>query len=1010
MRSSVLAAAVLAIGCATASAQSAFPGTDWQQGTPESQGLDSAKLQAAMDYYGSAVGGPGVTQAVVIRNGVLIWKGGDIDNFHHTWSCTKSFTSTALGLLIDDGRCSLDTPAKDDVPVLATAYSGVKLRHFTTMASGYGATGNDGGHGQSPTWWEPSTPHFVPGTRFEYWDSAMNQFAQTLTIIAGETLQSLFKRRIADRIGMTNWSWVPCGTVDGRVISGGAGNNGGISITAREFARFGHLFLNRGKWNGAQLISSAWVDQATRCQVPASVPLNPPGEIYGPGLYGFNWWSNGVQSNGARLYPAAPVGTFYAWGLNENRCWVIPEWNMVLVRLGVSGSHDDAAYNTFFQMLSGAMNAPVSSAPSVTGFTLVNADTDADLGPLANGATVNLATLPTRNLNVRANTTPSPTGSVLFGLDGTPALRIESTAPFALMGDSGGDYAPWTPGLGSHALSATPYSGGGATGTAGATFAVTFSVVDNVPPPPPGLSVSSFTLINADTDQDLGPLTNGASVNLATLPTRNLNVRANTNPATVASVRFGYDGATSVSVESAAPYAFMGDSGGDYAPWTPSAGSHTLTATPFSGAGATGTAGGSLSVTFTVIGGGSLIDTSPYRIGISFDGNQHDTDDIEAAAMSMAIIGEAGLGARLVHCDYGNHLGDNNPTQAAAMVASVTGAAQRWGIPSSVLFDCQTNLTGAVNGIRDAINASSSTNRFYLVCAGPMEVAWRGINASDPARRQYCTAISHSSWNDTHADTTQMTHTWSSIQSSGVQTVHIRDQNPGLQSGLSNWTWLRDSGVPAWSWLYGRNPADYASQGLFDCSDAGMVYYVVTGRGDQGADAATIRELFVNGPGNPTGTAPGPAVVSFTLVNADTDLDIGPLSNGATVNLSALPTRNLNVRANTNPATVGTVRFGLDSVASYRVESTAPYALAGDGAGNYNAWTPSTGSHTLVATAFDASGTSGNPLSISFTVADSSALKAAFVEKEGSTDGAGGSCGLLGIEAVLLLGLRRRKA
>jgi hypothetical protein len=540
---------------------------------------------------------------------------------------------------------------------------------------------------------------------------------------------------------------------------------------------------------------------------------------------------------------------------------------------------------------------------------------------------------------------------------------------------------------------------------------VSFSVVDNAaPPPPPGLSVTSLTLINADTDQDIGPLSNGATLNLATLPTTRLNVRANTNPATVGSVRFGYDGATSVSVESSAPYAFMGDTGGDYAPWTPSTGTHTLTATPYPGAGATGTPGASLSITFTVSGGGSLIDTSPYRIGMSFDGNQHDTDDILALPMAVAILGEAGLGARLVHLDYGNHLGDNNATQAAAMAASATGAAQRWGMPSSVFFDCQQNLTGAVNSIRDAINASSSSNRFYLVCAGPMEVAWRGINASDPAKRPFCTAISHSSWNDTHADTTQMTHTWSSIQSSGVQTIHIQDQNPGLQTAVGNWTWLRDSGVPAWAWLYGRNPADYAGQGLFDCSDAGMVYYVITGRGDQGSDAATLRDLFLNGPGNPTGTGTGPAVTSFTLVNADTDQDLGPLSNGATVNLASLPTRNLNVRANTSPVTVGSVRFGLDGVVSYRVENTGPYALAGDTAGDYAAWTPAVGSHTLVATAFDAAGaagTSGNPLSISFTVADSAALKAAFIENAEPAGGAGGSCGLLGLEALLSLLLLR---
>src|SRR5687768_6342401 len=119
-----------------------------------------------------------------------------------------------------------------------------------------------------------------------------------------------------------------------------------------------------------------------------------------------------------------------------------------------------------------------------------------------------------------------------------------------------------------------------------------------------------------------------------------------------------------------------------------------------------------------------------------------------------------------------------------------------------------------------------------------------------------------------------------------------------------------------------------------------MVYYVITGRGDQGADGATYRDLFLNGPGNPTGTGAAQAVTSFTLVNADTNQDIGPLSGGSTVNLAALPTRNLNVRANTNPATVGSVRFGLDGVSSYRVESVGPYALAGDTAGDYAAWTP----------------------------------------------------------------------
>jgi N-acetylneuraminic acid mutarotase len=118
-----------------------------------------------------------------------------------------------------------------------------------------------------------------------------------------------------------------------------------------------------------------------------------------------------------------------------------------------------------------------------------------------------------------------------------------------------------------------------------------------------GPTVTSLTLIDADRDQPVpgfDPLPNGATLNLATLPTRNLNIRANTSPATVGSVRFGYDGNASFRTETAAPYALAGDSNGNYAAWTPSLGSHTVTATPYTGAGGTGTAGPTLSVTFTV--------------------------------------------------------------------------------------------------------------------------------------------------------------------------------------------------------------------------------------------------------------------------------------------------------------------------------------------------------------------------------------------------------------------------
>jgi hypothetical protein len=87
--------------------------------------------------------------------------------------------------------------------------------------------------------------------------------------------------------------------------------------------------------------------------------------------------------------------------------------------------------------------------------------------------------------------------------------------------------------------------------------------------------------------------------------------------------------------------------------------------------------------------------------------------------------------------------------------------------------------------------------------------------------------------------------------------------------------------------------------------------------------------------------------------------------------LASLPTRNLNIRANTDPAGVGSVRFDLDGATGYTIEDVAPYALAGDSSGNYNGWTPSLGSHALTGTPFagsGASGTSGTALTLNFSV------------------------------------------
>jgi CubicO group peptidase (beta-lactamase class C family) len=337
-----------------------FPGKSWAEATPASQGVDPARLRGAIDRLAKRCGRDGVRQLLIVRNGRIIWKGDDIDNVHGVWSVTKSFTSTCLGLLVADGKVSLDTRAADNVSALRLRYPTLTLRHVATMTSGYRAAGDEPNngyiHGPSATPFVPAQPLFRPGEKYAYWDSAMNQFARVLTRAAGEPLEDLFRRRVAGPIGMdpARWDWGDFGEVDGVVVNGGAGNHDKhVRISARELARLGHLFLNHGNWAGRQVLDPKWVAAATRVAVPADMPLaQPESRIDGRGVYGLNWWVNGTGAGGSRKWPAGPAGTFAAAGLNNNHCFVIPEWQMVVVRLGTDGNVPDGVWDEFFHELS----------------------------------------------------------------------------------------------------------------------------------------------------------------------------------------------------------------------------------------------------------------------------------------------------------------------------------------------------------------------------------------------------------------------------------------------------------------------------------------------------------------------------------------------------------------------------------------------------------------------------------------------------------------------------------
>lgn len=319
-------------------------------------GLDS--VLAVLDRI---TGAGGSRAAVVVRDGRIVRAGPDIDDRRSVWSCTKGFLSAALGLLVDDGRCSLDTRAADIHPPLAERYPTVTLRHLATMTSGFRP--REASAAVPPL--EPSTPLFQPGERFHYsWDPYL--LALLLTKAAGEPLRELFRRRVAEPIGLepASWSWGDWGALDaltglpGTVVCGGSGLfDRGVSITARAMARIGWLYACGGRWGDRQIISSAWIGRSTRPQVAASLPCLEPDSWYArlPGRYGFYWWANGLDRCGRRLWPSAPAQTFAMIGRQDNACFVIPPWRMVIVRLGTEGPIANDRYGELFAPLAQAV-------------------------------------------------------------------------------------------------------------------------------------------------------------------------------------------------------------------------------------------------------------------------------------------------------------------------------------------------------------------------------------------------------------------------------------------------------------------------------------------------------------------------------------------------------------------------------------------------------------------------------------------------------------------------------
>ena len=450
-----------------------FPDVEWEVRTPAEVGLDVAKLQE----LSAMVGGAGA----IVRDGYMVYTWGDQNARRPTqgWaSASKAVVSTMLFFAINEGRLSgpdvtvrtyvqQQFPGEDliakDVPMT--------FRHLANGLSGY------------------ALPE-APGDAYAYNDYAFKLykylvFGQLFGVSPTSESEVAEAITAPERLG-------PLQFQDGSliaIIKGGPRWN----ATLRDTARLGWFWLNKGRWKAQQLLPQALFDTYARAQVPANLPRstsNTPNDYLGLGTdgdtdpnqnrtdphYGYNWHHN-LGTDGTLDVPSAPADLFYAAGNLNKVIAMVPSQKLVAVWRDGPNLTDEqraAALETF----SSAVVTGGMTPQAVVSFTLIDADLDVDIGPLQNGDTLNLSALPTRHLNVRANTSPSPVGSVRFALDVNSIYRTENRAPYSLAGDRDGNYAAWTPSVGSHTLAATPYTGANATGTVGTPLTMTFTVVE----------------------------------------------------------------------------------------------------------------------------------------------------------------------------------------------------------------------------------------------------------------------------------------------------------------------------------------------------------------------------------------------------------------------------------------------------------------------------------------------------------------------------------------------------
>ena len=281
----------LAVAGAAAAAQ---PGSALPRSTPERQGISSAAILAFVQAADTAV--DAMNGFMLVRHGHVVaegwWSPYDARTPHVLYSLSKSFTSTAVGLAAGEGKLTLDDEVlkyfPEDAPAQPTAnLRQMRVRDLLRMSTGHQTEprfwlAEEDSAARGATWVQRFLAHpvpFKPGTHFLYNTPATYMLSAIVQKATGQTLLDYLGPRLFAPLGIEGHTW---GASPQGVTLGGYG----LDARTEDVAKLGQLYLQKGVWNGRQLLPPGWADSATARQTSNG---SHPQSDWDQG-YGYQFW------------------------------------------------------------------------------------------------------------------------------------------------------------------------------------------------------------------------------------------------------------------------------------------------------------------------------------------------------------------------------------------------------------------------------------------------------------------------------------------------------------------------------------------------------------------------------------------------------------------------------------------------------------------------------------------------------------------------------------------------